>query len=66
MSKLKAKGLTPIPRSHGVELAKKLGAAKYMECSALTQKGLFEVFEEAVKATLLPPVKTKKKLCIFV
>ncbi len=38
----------------GRELAKKIGAKKYLECSALTQEGLSRVFEEAVKAILFP------------
>jgi len=36
----------------GVELAKQVGAAKYMECSALTQEGLSNVFENTVRTVL--------------
>lgn len=38
----------------GEELARKLGAKRYLECSALTQEGLARVFEEAVKVILFP------------
>lgn len=33
-------------------MANTIGAVKYMECSALTEKGLNFVFEEAVRQTL--------------
>jgi len=39
-----------ISSEKGEKLAKEIGAYKYLECSALNQKGLPTVFEEAVKA----------------
>ena len=44
----------PITTQQGKELAQKIGAKKYLECSALTQEGLAKVFEEAVKVILSP------------
>ncbi|XP_057310620.1 ras-related C3 botulinum toxin substrate 1-like, partial [Hydractinia symbiolongicarpus] len=41
-----------ITTEEGIELAKKIGAVKYLECSALTQQGVNEVFEEVARAGL--------------
>lgn len=47
--------------SEGEQAAKSLGVYGYLECSALTQKGLKKVFDEAVKAVLRGREKPKKK-----
>eukprot|EP01118_Nematostelium_gracile_P008444 TRINITY_DN2795_c0_g1_i1.p1 TRINITY_DN2795_c0_g1~~TRINITY_DN2795_c0_g1_i1.p1 ORF type:complete len:245 (+),score=41.43 TRINITY_DN2795_c0_g1_i1:57-737(+) len=51
------KGLEPITHEQGVEMAlelRKLGhnVVMYQECSALTQKGLKSVFDEAIRTVL--------------
>jgi len=51
---LKENNQEPISTKKGEELAKKVGAKRYLECSALTQEGLAKVFEEAVKVILFP------------
>ena len=52
----------PVTQEMGETLAKELGAVKYVECSALTQEGLKNVFDEASLAALEPP---KKRRCVI-
>lgn len=40
-------------------------AFRYVECSALTQRGLKNVFDEAIVAALEPPADKKKKKCVI-
>lgn len=42
---------TPITAKQGIDMAKKLGIRKYVECSALTQQGLKSVFDECIRAS---------------
>lgn len=55
--------LTSIQPSEGLLLAEDLGAKTYVECSALTQDGLKNVFDEAIRATLNMENKKKKIKC---
>nr|KAF7409320.1 hypothetical protein H0235_014172 [Vespula pensylvanica] len=67
IERLKDKKLAPITYPQGLAMAKEIGAVKYLECSALTQKGLKTVFDEAIRAVLCPvlQVKPKRRSCQF-
>lgn len=60
IEKLRLKNLTPIAYTQGIQMARDVNAVKYLECSALTQKGLKNVFDEAIRAALCPPTSLKK------
>lgn len=59
LQKLQALGQQPISTQKGQELASKINAYKYMECSAMTQNGLKDVFDTSVKAVLFGTAKKK-------
>lgn len=61
VERLKQKRMAPISYPQGLQMAKDISAVKYLECSALTQKGLKNVFDEAIRAVLSPPVRPRKK-----
>lgn len=63
LQRLHRQKLSPITQDQGEKLAKELRAVKYVECSALTQRGLKTVFDEAIVAALEPPVIKKSKKC---
>lgn len=44
--KLQKQRMTPVKKEDGEKMAKELGAVKYVECSALTQFKLKDVFDE--------------------
>ena len=61
LDRLREKGMAPISYEQGLSKAKEVSAVKYLECSALTQKGLKSVFDEAIRAVLQPAPKKSKK-----
>uniref|UniRef100_A0A4W6CHD7 Cell division cycle 42, like n=2 Tax=Carangaria TaxID=1489904 RepID=A0A4W6CHD7_LATCA len=55
----------PLYPESGEKLARELKAVKYVECSALTQRGLKNVFDEAILAALEPPETKTKRKCVL-
>ena len=46
-------------------MQKEISVVKYLECSALTQKGLKTISDEAIRAVLQPQKVQKKKRRAF-
>lgn len=68
IDKLAAEGLKPKTPDDGARLTEELMAYAYLECSALSQDGLKDVFDEAIRCALLNkqrPKKKKKGLCVM-
>merc|ERR1712115_535007 len=59
--KLAKQKMQPVSKEMGERMAKELGAVRYVECSALTQFKLKDVFDEAIVAALEPPPKEGKR-----
>uniref|UniRef100_A0A915JLR8 Uncharacterized protein n=1 Tax=Romanomermis culicivorax TaxID=13658 RepID=A0A915JLR8_ROMCU len=54
IERMKQRHISPIAFAQGLAMAKEIGAVKYVECSALSQKGVKNVFDEAIRAVLYP------------
>jgi cell division control protein 42 len=68
--KLAKQKMLPVRKEDGERMARELGAVKYVECSALTQYKLKDVFDEVCltrnpPTLLLSPLDRTRKLIIF-
>lgn len=61
IEELKRTSQRPVTTDEGQAVAQKIGALKYLECSAKTQEGVKEVFEHATRAALMAKDKERKK-----
>lgn len=61
LERLSSRNQRPISTVQGEGMKKKISAVAYKECSALTQEGLKEVFDEAIKIVLFPEQGKEKK-----
>ncbi|KAK1862660.1 hypothetical protein I4F81_005228 [Pyropia yezoensis] len=55
VARLAGRSDTPVTTAEGAAVGRAIGASRYLECSALTQVGLKDVFDEALRLTLCPP-----------
>lgn len=61
ITRLQMRQQTPVRYEQGAQLAHEQECAKYMECSALTQRGLHDVFTEAIREAIKAKTTTPKK-----
>jgi Ras-related C3 botulinum toxin substrate 1 len=54
LQKMRERRFTPVTYQQGAACAREIGAVKYLEASSLTQQGLKNVFDEAIKTVLAP------------
>jgi len=65
VNQLKARQQAMVQTDAAQTMAKEIGAVKFLECSALTQEGLKQVFDDAIRAAMNKPAIKKKSPCVL-
>lgn len=67
IQKLDKEEQVPLRFVDGLKLQRKIGAVKYLECSAKNMTNVHRVFEEAIRAALdhMNPKPPKRRRCIL-
>lgn len=64
VERLRERRQSPVTLQQGDAMRRKINAVCYKECSALTQQGLKDIFDEAIKVVLFPETKkSQSKKC---
>ena len=61
IEQLRRRKQSPVTRDQGNRLSRQIRSSGYVECSALTQKGLKDVFDEAIIAVINKDTHKEKK-----
>ncbi|KAJ3085367.1 GTP-binding protein Rho1 [Quaeritorhiza haematococci] len=65
IEELRKTNQSPVTYEEGLSVAQKIGAYRYLECSAKQNDGVKEVFEHATRAALLAKTRKKNKKKCF-
>jgi len=63
IKQLNSRNQTMVTVENAHRMAKEIGAVSFLECSALTQEGLKQVFDDAIRAAMTQPKKQSGKKC---
>merc|ERR1712060_501959 len=61
IKQLSSRGQAMVTLESAQMMAKEIGAVKFLECSALTQEGLKQVFDDAIRAVMWTPSRGRER-----
>lgn len=65
---LAMQGLKPISFEQGTQVAREIGASRYIECSAKRSEGVIELFDQALRESMKRKLRSfvkKRKNCVL-